>query len=45
MPRSSRLTVHALTDAAENALTATRSPPARAGSFDAPKQTHTNRLD
>jgi hypothetical protein len=36
MPRSSRLTVHALTDAAENALTATRGPPARAGSFVAP---------
>src|ERR1700687_2435181 len=33
MPRSSRLTLHALTDAAENAPTATRTPPARAGSF------------
>src|SRR5216683_3199739 len=33
MPRSSRLTVHAFTIAAENASTATQPPPARAGSF------------
>src|ERR1700674_5315983 len=35
MPRSSRLTVHAFTIAAENASTATQPPPARAGSVDA----------
>src|SRR6266849_2475588 len=33
MPRTSRLTVHAFTIAAENASTATQPPPARAGSF------------
>src|SRR5712691_4932951 len=39
MPRSSRLTVHAFTIAAENASTATQPPPARAGSFLGPKRT------
>jgi hypothetical protein len=38
-PRSSRLSVHPFTAAAENAPTATRTSPAKAGSFGDPNRT------